>query len=165
MKWLDKRLDELLEIPVENLTKSQKWQIIFLFELDDACSQIRHLPYLARAKIWNAGILLWWYRLYIRPDEFDVSLRFDPVAWKVMSEEKRYQYNCDLAVRRLIAHNRNRRGIENNRWRLVIEDITNHIMPSVDYEMARKDVEQNKSINILRHIMHKEKGDLDAEKE
>ena len=37
-------------------------------------------------------------------------------------------------------------------------------MPSVDYEMARKDVE-NKSINILWHVMRKRKGDLDGEKE
>ena len=67
-------------------------------------------------------------------------------------------------MRRRIAHTRNRCGIENN-WRLVIEDIINHIMPSMDYEMARKDVEQNKSINILWHVMRKRKGDLDGEKE
>lgn len=158
------KLDKLLDIPINELTESEKWQIRVLLVLDFAHFWAADSLYLLKTRIWNARLLLWWYQLYIRLDEFDVSLEFDGAAWRVMSKKRRYQYARDLAVRRRIAHTRNRCGIENN-WRLVIEDIINHIMPSMDYEMARKDVEQNKSINILWHVMRKRKGDLDGEKE
>lgn len=57
-----------------------------------------------RARIWNCGIKLWWYRLWIRADEFHPSLMIDDVALAAMSYQVRYEYLADLALRRKIAH-------------------------------------------------------------
>lgn len=51
-------------------------------------------------RIWNAGILFWWYRLWIRRDEFHISLSLDEKAMSVMGDE----YLDDLYERRGKAH-------------------------------------------------------------
>lgn len=61
------------------------------------------LTYIKR-KTWNAGILLWWNRLYLRKDEFHSSLNLDPFAWIVMNKKQRVVYANDLAKRRHRAH-------------------------------------------------------------
>jgi hypothetical protein len=61
------------------------------------------LVYLKR-RIWNARILLWWNRLYLRKDEFHSSLNLDPCAWIVMNGKQRVAYANDLAKKRHRAH-------------------------------------------------------------
>lgn len=58
------------------------------------------------SRIWNAGILLWWYRLWIRRNEFHRSLDSDQKAIIVMSYEEQQRYWSDLDRRRGIAHKR-----------------------------------------------------------
>ena len=57
-----------------------------------------------KRKIWNAGILLFWYRLWIRKDEFHKSLEKDFKAMSVMDEGQRQAYINDLVIRRNRAH-------------------------------------------------------------
>jgi len=57
-------------------------------------------------RIWNKRILLWWYRLWIRQDEFHKSLSIDPLAIAVMTHKERNHYISDLLKRRAIAHER-----------------------------------------------------------
>lgn len=61
---------------------------------------------LIKAIVWNKTIKLWWYRLWIRGDEFHVSLSIDAIAMSVMTEEERREYIDDLILRRNIAHKR-----------------------------------------------------------
>ena len=55
-------------------------------------------------KIWNKRLLLWWYRLWIRKDEFHKSLDIDPDAMMEMDEEEKERYLADLVRRRKKAH-------------------------------------------------------------
>lgn len=57
-------------------------------------------------RIWHCGILLWWYRLWVRADEFHPSLDLDMVAMEMMTPPERAAYLSDLARRREIAHRR-----------------------------------------------------------
>jgi hypothetical protein len=59
-----------------------------------------------RRRIWNKGILLWWYRLWIRKDEFHKSLNPDFSAMLVMDKEELKEYHLDIVRRRNIAHYR-----------------------------------------------------------
>jgi hypothetical protein len=59
-----------------------------------------------RRRIWNKHILLWWYRLWIRRDEFHVSLNTDVDALRVMDEKEIEEYYSDLARRKKISHRR-----------------------------------------------------------
>ena len=59
-----------------------------------------------RARIWNCGIKLWWYRLWIRADEFHPSLAIDSAALAAMSYPEQKDYLADLCTRRQIAHRR-----------------------------------------------------------
>ena len=59
-----------------------------------------------KCRVWNAGILLLWNRLWIRRDEFHPSLDQDLCAMMVMSEKRRERYIKDLMCRRQIAHER-----------------------------------------------------------
>jgi len=56
-------------------------------------------------KFWHRYILLWWYRLLIRMDEFHPSLSLDTVAMEDMNEVEKKKYLDDLAIRK-IAHER-----------------------------------------------------------
>ena len=55
---------------------------------------------------WHAGIKLFWYRLWIRKDEFHKSLEYDCMATMYMNEEQEVAYNQDQMRRRNIAHKR-----------------------------------------------------------
>ncbi len=57
-----------------------------------------------KRQIWNKRLLLWWYRLWIRKDEFHQSLKIDPEALACMSPEEQKKYLKDLCERREIAH-------------------------------------------------------------
>lgn len=59
-----------------------------------------------KRRIWNKRILLWWYRLWIRKDEFHQSLATDPLALICMDKEEEIKYFEDLNKRREIAHKR-----------------------------------------------------------
>ncbi len=55
---------------------------------------------------------LFWYRLWIRKDEFHVSLHLDPILMIKMDSQDTYFYLMDIYKRRKIAHERgmNRHG-------------------------------------------------------
>lgn len=69
------------------------------FDVKDCLSSIK-------ARIWNKGLLLWWYRLWIREDEFHQSLSMDVKAIFEMNKEEEKEYREDLMRRRRIAHQR-----------------------------------------------------------
>jgi hypothetical protein len=52
--------------------------------------------------IWNRGILLWWYRLWIRKDEFHKSLAMDMEAIWDMDDKEMSNYRDDVIRRREI---------------------------------------------------------------
>ena len=56
--------------------------------------------------MWNKGLKLWWYRLWIRKDEFHSSLESDRSALMEMSSSERAKYIADLSRRRDIAYKR-----------------------------------------------------------
>ncbi|KKP32687.1 MAG: hypothetical protein A2312_03865 [Candidatus Staskawiczbacteria bacterium RIFOXYB2_FULL_32_9] len=56
-----------------------------------------------RCLIWNAGIKLWWYRLWIRKDVSHPSLDLDHFAMLSMGKKRLRQYLDDNARRRKIA--------------------------------------------------------------
>ncbi len=60
-----------------------------------------------KCSIWNKTILLWWYRLWIRKNEFHPSLNLDMKAYCMMNGEQRQKYLIDLYQRRSLAHERN----------------------------------------------------------
>jgi hypothetical protein len=71
-----------------------------------------------RRMIWNKRLLLWWYRLFIRRDEFHKSLNSDSEAMLVMDSSELRKYFEDLYRRRKIAHQRElhrqmKQGIKN----------------------------------------------------
>ena len=78
-----------------------KYRVVKLFRID-----IPREAHRLKCLVWNAGILLVWYRLFLRKDEFHKSLEFDPFAFYPMSPEKREAYRKDLRRRREIAHRR-----------------------------------------------------------
>jgi hypothetical protein len=62
------------------------------------------LPHKVKCSIWNRGILLMWYRLYIRQDDMHVSLDIDIEAVVGMSEVRYKRYMDSIVKRRRIAH-------------------------------------------------------------
>lgn len=67
---------------------------------------IKALPSKIKRRIWNKHILLWWFRLWIRKDEFHRSLDMDEEAVREMNKEERENYFADLLRRKKIAHRR-----------------------------------------------------------
>ena len=63
------------------------------------CSKIKRC-------VWNRRLLLWWYRLWIKKDEFHNSLSRDPDAMMEMGEQEMEEYFADLTRRRKVAHQR-----------------------------------------------------------
>ena len=57
-----------------------------------------------KRKIWNCGIKLWWYKLWIRKDEFHKSLDLDVFAMMEMDKKQMKKYIEDIAHRRHTAH-------------------------------------------------------------
>ena len=68
--------------------------------------QFRYIIEMIWYRVWNAGLLLWWYRLWIRNDEFHHSLDIDVQAMLTMDREQKERYLDDLSRRRRIAHER-----------------------------------------------------------
>lgn len=56
--------------------------------------------------LWNRGIKLLWYRLWVRKDEFHKSLNMDIDAMLDMTDAERKAYLNDLCKRRSLAHER-----------------------------------------------------------
>lgn len=56
--------------------------------------------------VWNRGVKLQWYRLWIRENEFHNSLEWDVDAVLGMSLKQRHAYEKELKKRRHIAHER-----------------------------------------------------------
>jgi hypothetical protein len=73
--------------------------ILFLLWLDIKTA-IRN----TRFRIWNKHLLLWWYKLWVRKDEFHKSLNMDTGAMIVMNDKERNRYIDNLMKRRHIAH-------------------------------------------------------------
>jgi len=67
---------------------------------------VKPLPGKIKRRIWNKHILLWWYRLWIRKDEFHRSLDMDSAAMLEMDDGEKGTYLADLVRRREIAHRR-----------------------------------------------------------
>lgn len=85
------------------MTKWQKYKwFLYLYFCYDLPEKIRNI----RRRFWNAGIKLWWYRLFIRKGEFHKSLDLDIDAMIVMDDEKLQKYCDDVVRRRLISHER-----------------------------------------------------------
>ena len=121
-----------------------------------------------RARFWNAGILLWWYRLWIRTDESDISLVRDNLALRVMSGERKLWYLQDLFTRRKIAHERFFRGGKKDYWRLFFRDIIGHVMPSVEYKAERDRVSianAAESLEKFDNLIGLREGDTDGKRE
>lgn len=59
-----------------------------------------------RRRIWNKRLKLWWYRLWVRRNEFHKSLETDMEAMLAMDEDELASYYADLQRRRVIAHKR-----------------------------------------------------------
>lgn len=78
-----------------------KIRINWFFEI-----RVPHLFERITCAVWNRGIKLRWYRLWIRKDEFHPSLSYDPMATRHMSQEQRLAYVKDLNHRRDIARER-----------------------------------------------------------
>jgi len=62
--------------------------------------KIRNTKY----RIWNKHILLWWYKSWIRKNEFHHSLNIDVFAMLVMNKKESKKYLDGLMHRRHIAH-------------------------------------------------------------
>ena len=68
---------------------------------------VKLFPGKIKRRVWNGGILLWWYRLWIRKDQFHKSLDLDILAMVGISKQKQGKYLEDLQRRRNIACRRN----------------------------------------------------------
>lgn len=55
---------------------------------------------------FRQGLTLWWYRLWVRREEFHPSLDMDVGAMESMTPGERVAYREDLLRRRHIAHMR-----------------------------------------------------------
>ncbi len=62
-----------------------------------------------KRRVWNGGVLLWWYRLWTRKDPLHRSLNFDGEALSVMSKKEQEEYINNLLRRREKAHQRARK--------------------------------------------------------
>jgi hypothetical protein len=56
--------------------------------------------------VWNRGVKLAWYRLFIRKDDQHVSLDMDVDAMIDLSPKELVAYHQDISRRRFIAHQR-----------------------------------------------------------
>lgn len=86
--------------------------------------EIRYLLISLRRRIWNKMILLWWYRLWVRKNEFHKSLDFDFEAMMVMNQKGRKKYWKDLAKRRQKAHERDLKSTvtkKGERWKIGVK--------------------------------------------
>lgn len=77
----------------------------------------REKLYRWNVRIWNGGLLLWWYRLWIRKDEFaHPSLILDHELLSVLPKNKRKKYQADLTRRRQLALQKNDPDMQTPRY-------------------------------------------------
>jgi len=129
---------DLSRIPRDERSKFQKFQIESLLLAKTLIMVCNRQLFLIKMKVWNGGALLWWYRLWIRPNEFHKSLDFDSNLYVLMSPEKIVNYDKDLVTRRRIAHLRDMYGGANAR--IMIMDILDHIWPGKPYIIKPSDI-------------------------
>jgi len=58
------------------------------------------------ATVWNKGIKLFWFGLWIRKNEFHKSLSLDVKAMMYMNKKQQSRYLQDITKRRQITHMR-----------------------------------------------------------
>ena len=58
---------------------------------------------------------LFWFRLWIRRDEFDCFLSMDPLALMGMNDKEQEKYIHDLIRRRRIAHERDLERLDHSK--------------------------------------------------
>ncbi|MDD4409307.1 MAG: hypothetical protein PHW52_01500 [Candidatus Pacebacteria bacterium] len=73
---------------------------------------LRFRIYFLKVRVWNCTIKLWWYRLWVRRNEFHPSLTIDDKAMSCMLISKQKTYLSDLNRRREIAHKRDMKRME-----------------------------------------------------
>ena len=88
------------------LSEIKDWLLFLKRWLKWQAFRVENTIFKYKTKIWNGHLLLWWYRLWIRKDEFHQSLAIDIFAILYMSKEKRKKYLKNLEKRRKIAHER-----------------------------------------------------------
>ena len=72
--------------------------------------KMKGLPGIIKRRVWNKHLLLWWYRLWIRKDEFHISLSTDREAMLEMNKKELKEYFKDIDKRRRMAHQRDFSG-------------------------------------------------------
>lgn len=85
------------------MSKLRLFYSIYLFKFNILLKNIKY-------KIWNKRILLLWYKLWIRKNEFHSSLDIDIFAMSVMNKKEQAAYLLDISKRRQIAHDRDFAG-------------------------------------------------------
>jgi hypothetical protein len=82
---------------------SMKWHKKCFFILLFIWLDVKELPGNIKRWVWNKHILLWWYGLWIRKDEFHISLNMDTEAMRGMNDKELFRYRDDLIRRRTLA--------------------------------------------------------------
>lgn len=96
------------------MTKWRKfWHYVYLYCRYDFLESLRNI----RRRIWNKHLKLWWFRIFIRKDEFDRSLDTDDQATMVMDKKEWRKYRRDLVRRREIADKRDQENAEREKQR------------------------------------------------
>ncbi|MDO8669668.1 MAG: hypothetical protein Q7K65_05235 [Candidatus Buchananbacteria bacterium] len=85
---------------MDNFLSGLVYLILYLY------MEFKSFPGKVKRFIWNRGLKLWWYRLWIRKDEFHKSLDMDKNALLDMNPKQREAYIKDLTIRRQKAHDR-----------------------------------------------------------
>lgn len=80
------------------MKKIQFGLLVMYWEITDKLSFVR--------MFFSSRLKLFWYRLWIRKDEFHQSLNIDTEVMLTMSNKQRQNYRDDLNRRRNVAHMR-----------------------------------------------------------
>lgn len=80
------------------MKKIQFGLLVMCWEITDKLSFVR--------MFFSSRLKLFWYRLWIRKDEFHQSLNIDTEVMLTMSNKQRQNYRDDLNRRRNVAHMR-----------------------------------------------------------
>lgn len=95
------RKAKVVKIPYINREQKRKMNLIQICKI--VATEKRNK---LKRKIWNKGILLWWYRLWVRSDEHHMSLSIDVDAAQEMTVDEYRLYLDDILRRRSVAHER-----------------------------------------------------------
>ncbi|MEA1937148.1 MAG: hypothetical protein U9N04_03485 [Patescibacteria group bacterium] len=71
-----------------------------------------------KRRVWNKRLQLWWYKLWIREDEFHSSLDIDPEAMMEMDKREEEEYLANLRKRRKTAHQKDLVRFKKNKNKL-----------------------------------------------